>query len=121
METIIKRNRLTTLLALMAVFLMINCSGAPLPPDKTNYAGMWESAVMTIAITADGRVDYKRWDGGSNRSISAPIRSYQGDDFEVGVPFFSTVFKVNKTPYIAEGTGKWRMVIDGVELVKKEF
>lgn len=106
---------------LCALFLLSNCSGVPLPPEKSNYAGVWESAVMTLIITADGRIEYKRWDGGNNRSISGPIKSYQGDDFEVGIPFISTVFKVEKTPYLAEGTGKWRMVVDGVELVKKEF
>lgn len=121
MKTQMKHNAITIMFALMAMVLMINCSGAPLPSDKTNYAGVWESEVMHLAITADGRVEYKRIDGGGTRSVSGPIRSYQGDDFEVGIPFISTVFKVNKTPYIAEGTGKWRMVVDGVELVKKEF
>ena len=109
------------IILICALFLFTQCSGTPLPPDKKNYAGLWESSVMTLSITPDGRVDYKRWDGGSKRSLSGPIKSYQGDDFEVAIPFISTVFKVNKTPYIAEDTGKWRMVVDEVELVKKEF
>lgn len=103
----------------LTLFCLIQCSGTPVPDDKKDYAGRWESNVMALTITPDGRVEYKRVDGGGSRSVSGPIKSWQGDDFEVGILFFSTVFKVEKKPY--QRDGKMRMVVDGVELTKITF
>ncbi len=94
----------------------VQCSGTPLPPDRANYEGRWQSTEMKLTITKDGRVDYKRMSGGTSTSVNGPIKEFIGDDFVVGVLFITTTFKVNKKPY--QQDGRWKMVVDGVELTK---
>ena len=104
---------------LLVVFAIAGCSSVPLPADMADYAGKWQSADMTITITKDGYVDYKRVGQGSSRSGSGPIKEYMGDGFVVGVMFIKTKFKVEKRPYLSQG--KTKMVVDGVELTKATF
>ena len=95
---------------------LLACCGKPVPQEKTAYVGEWQAKNMYLNITADGQVNYKRKDGNTSTSINAPIKEFHGDDFDVGVGPMSTSFKVSKAPY--QDNGQWRMVVDGVELVR---
>lgn len=71
---------------------------------------------MYLLITQDGSVRYKRIQGGATTSVDGPLKGFKGNDFEVGIGPLSTTFVVTKPPH--EDDGKWKMVVDGVELVR---
>ncbi|MBS0194986.1 MAG: hypothetical protein JSR34_12180 [Proteobacteria bacterium] len=105
------------LLASLLTLALVAC-GIAVPPEKSAYVGTWESSNMLLKIDADGKVNYKRRDGNSTTSIDAPIKSFQGDDFVVGVGPLTTTFKVTAKPH-QEGSA-WKMTVDGVELTKTQ-
>jgi len=103
-------------MAALSLVLWLAACGEPVPQEHRAYVGYWSSTQMSLLITADGRVAYKRISGSTSRSIQAPIKSYETDGFTVGIGPFDTRFKVSKPPY--KDGGKWKMVVDGVELVR---
>ncbi|ROZ62428.1 hypothetical protein [Ramlibacter sp. WS9] len=103
------------LFAAVLALLAAGC-GKPVPPDKAAYVGEWQQPAMYLLITADGSVSYKRLKGGATTSVDAPLKKFDGDNFEAGVGPMSTVFVVSKPPYQVDG--KWKMVVDGVELTR---
>lgn len=113
-------NRRGVLLAALAVcvtgIVASGCSGIPVPADKKEYVGEWRGVGTTLTITPDGGVDWKRVSGSGSRSVTAPIQSFSGADFTVGVWIFTTTFKVQRPPY--QQGGRWKMVIDGVEVTR---
>lgn len=72
---------------------------------------------MAILITGDGSVAYRRLEGGVKKSIDAPLKEFQGDNFVVGVGPMTTTFVVSASPH--EEDGKWKMTVDGVELTRQ--
>lgn len=109
--SVLSRLLLGTLLA-----IALAACGKPVPPDKANYVGEWQDANMYLRITRDGKVQYKRAQGGSTASIDAPLKTFHGNNFEVGIGPMSTVFTVTEPPH--EVFGKWKMTVDGVELTR---
>lgn len=107
---------LKTLLCTAAVTLLAAC-GQPVPADKAAYVGEWKGPSVSLVIEQSGRVDYKNTASGMSKSIDAPIKAFNGNDFEVGVGPMSTVFKVSAPPH--EVDGKWKMTVDGVELTRE--
>jgi len=102
---------------LLTLTLLSGC-GVPVPEDKSDYIGEWQSKEMYLLILADGSVDYKRLKNGGTVTITGPLQEFQGDNFIVGVSFMKTTFEVSKVPY--QENGVWKMVVDGVELTKME-
>ncbi len=96
-------------------FFLLGC-GKPVPQEKAAYIGEWQSHAMYLNITQDGQVNYKRKDGNASTEINAPIKEFHGNDFDVGVGPMSTTFTVSKPPY--QDGAQWKMVVDGVELVR---
>ncbi len=94
------------IIAGMAALLFIGC-GNELPDDKANYAGEWRTRGRLLRISPEGRVHYYK---GSSK-LKAPLQKWKGDDFQVGLLFMNTTFKVSKPPYQDGGT--WKMVVDG--------
>jgi hypothetical protein len=105
----------TAALALAAT-LLAGC-GQPVPPDKASYVGHWRAERMTLRISADGRVDYRRVNGASSTKISAPIQGFEGPHFDVGVGPLTTRFTVSSPP-ADDGEGTLRMTVDGVPLTR---
>lgn len=103
------------LLPVGLVFLLSACSH-PLPPDRRQYEGEWHNPVMDVVIRPDGSVSYTRRHENHTTSINAPLKEFDGNDFVVGVAFFTTRFHVTTPPYVVNG--QWRMVVDGQELVR---
>ena len=95
--------------------LLVGC-GQPLPPDKADYAGSWQGSGVMLQIAADGRVEYQRVEGSQTRSVSGPIKEFQGDSFSVGIGALSTLFEVSSKP--SESQGTWRMTVDGIQLTR---
>ena len=106
------------LAAPLALALVLGACGQPVPADKADYVGRWQSADphMTLLILQDGRVEYLRKEGSKSTSIKAPLQGFFGNDFEVGVGPMKTRFTVSAPPH-ADGAG-WKMTVDGVELTK---
>ncbi|MFC3903709.1 hypothetical protein SAMN05421749_1073 [Acinetobacter marinus] len=99
------------------VFSLLVACAKPLPQDKLNYVGEWHGLAMSLRITQDGSVAYYRQQGGADKSIKGPLKSFDGDNFVVGIGPVATTFVVSKPPY--QEDGRWKMVVDGVELTKR--
>jgi len=95
--------------------LLISCSN-PIPPDKATYVGQWQAPTMSLLITQDGSVRYKRVQGNQTTKINAPLKQFAGRDFIVGVGPFKTTFVVSRPP--TQDGSSWKMVVDGVELTR---
>ncbi|HEX5127820.1 MAG TPA: hypothetical protein VFW00_13830 [Rhodocyclaceae bacterium] len=108
--------KLTKLLVVLALLSSLVGCGKPVPPEKSSYVGEWQEKTMYLLITQDGSVRYKRLKGGATTSVEAPLKGFNGNNFEVGIGPMTTTFVVSKPPY-QEGD-KWKMVVDDVELVK---
>ncbi len=106
----------TIIIVIICIMLFFNCSSKPVPEDKRSYIGKWSGREMYLEITHSGRVSYNRKVNGINKSVNAPIQKFEGDDFIVGVWFIKTKFNVNKPPYKKKNV--WKMVVDGVELIR---
>ena len=106
-------------LALTAFLLAAALSGCgkPLPADKADYAGEWQRPEMYLLITQDGSVRYKRIKGGATTSVEGPLKSFDGDNFTVGVGPMTTTFEVSSRPH-QTADGEWRMTVDGLELTR---
>jgi len=111
-------NARVQLFALLAAAFLLTACGKAVPPDRSAYVGEWKAQTMALLVTQDGSVAYKRIKGGVTTSINAPLRRFEGDNFVVGLPIISTTFEVSKPPY--QDAGRWKMVVDGVELTKVE-
>lgn len=106
-------------LSVQVLILCFLCAcSKPLPDDKQTYVGEWQDDHKTtlLIIHASGDINYERKVGVATTTINAPIKEFNGNDFIVGVWFFTTDFKVTEPP--EKRQGKWRMVVDGVELIK---
>lgn len=90
--------------------LLASCT-QPLPADRANYAGDWRGDGVSLLITPEGQVVYHRREDGSTVSIDAPLKGFDGDDFEVGVGPMVTRFDVGQPPKQADG--EWTMEVDG--------
>ncbi|HUP96851.1 MAG TPA: hypothetical protein VM073_02855 [Usitatibacter sp.] len=100
---------------LLAAALLSACA-EPIPPEKIGYAGEWRAPNVSLIITPEGQVHYRREEGNTKVSIDLPIQRFEGDDFLVGVGPFTTKFVVSKPPFLVEG--QYRMVVDGRELTR---
>ena len=87
--------------------------GISLPADKSDYAGQWRANGYDLFIQADGKVHYDKHSGGVRTSVDLPIQEFAGDDFVVGVLFWSTTFHVSAAPH--HDDSGWHMTSDGVE------
>jgi hypothetical protein len=106
------------LICLSAVLLILAACAQPVPPEKAAYVGLWKAQTMSLLITQDGSVVYKRIKGGVTTSINAPLQSFHGNDFDVGLGSMKTTFVVSVPPHQVKG--KWKMTVDGVRLTKME-
>lgn len=105
-------------LFLLALLVSLVGCGKQVPPEKSTYVGEWQAKTMYLLITQDGSVRYKRLKGGASTSVEAPLKGFNGDNFEVGIGPMATTFVVSKPPY--QDGGQWKMVVDEMELVKTE-
>lgn len=104
-------------LAIMLTAMLAAC-GQPVPEGKRAYVGSWVSATTSLHIDASGRVVYKHQPAPNvSKSLDAPIKAFEGDDFVVGVGPLKTTFVVTVPPH-QEG-GVWKMTVDGQELVRR--
>jgi hypothetical protein len=109
--------RFTILLIVVGfICLLSGCNSIPIPEEKRTYVGTWEGVGFHLTISGDGGVNYRRVNGNITKTVSGPVKSFNGDDFVVGVLFITTTFKVQHPPYL-DGN-EWLMVVDGVELKK---
>jgi len=110
-------HRFTILLIIVGfIGLVSGCNSIPIPEEKRTYVGTWEGVGFHLTITDDGGVNYRRVNGNLTKTVTGPVKSFEGDDFVVGVLFLTTTFKVQHPPYMENN--QWLMVVDGVELKK---
>lgn len=105
-------------LAALVLAVLLAACGHPVPADRAEYVGDWRAKDMRLRITQDGHVEYERRRGSSSTSVNAPLQGFEGDNFSAGVGFLRTTFVVTKPPY--RDGGRWKMVVDGVEVTRVE-
>lgn len=105
------------LFLLFIILLTLTACGKPVPVYKSAYVGEWQAPQMYLLITPEGRVVYKHYQDGGTVTVKGSLRGFKGDDFTVGSGFSTTTFLVTTPPYLSEDA-TWRMVVDGVELVR---
>lgn len=105
-------------LAILLSTLLLNGCAQPLPADRADYAGDWRGNGVSLLITPDGNVVYHREEDGSTVSIDAPLKGFDGDDFEVGIGPLVTRFDVGQPP--TEADGEWTMEVDGRMLRRED-
>ena len=116
LPAVLRRGRLA-LLALLFTLVLAAC-GKPVPADKQAYVGTWESTTTSLLIDASGRVIYKHQPSPSvSKSLDAPIKAYEGNDFIAGVGPLTTRFVVSVPPHHVDGS--WKMTVDGQELTRR--
>jgi hypothetical protein len=108
--------KLPKLFLVFPLILTVAGCGKPVPKEKLAYVGEWQEKTMYLLITQDGSVKYKRLKNGASTSIDGPLKAFDGDNFDVGVGPMATTFVVSKAPY--QDGDKWKMVVDGRELIK---
>lgn len=108
-------HRIRFVFPLLLASLLAAC-GIEVPPAKSAYIGYWEADGMSLLITQDGSISYKRMKKGVSTKIDAPLKAFNGDDFDVGVGPMITTFKVSSPPH--EVAGSMQMTVDGVELTR---
>jgi len=106
------------IISILLFILLISGCSEPLPLDKLDYQGDWQHANVRLVITKDGKVSYRKVIGGTTTTIDAPIKSFIGDNIEVGVGWFTTVFEVSEPPQQIDGL--WLMTVDGYRLTKNQ-
>lgn len=104
-------------LGLCILLLAVACA-KPLPPNRVSYVGRWEAPNMLLQISDDSQLHYEKQNGNASTKIDMPIREFNGNDFTVGFGPIATTFVVSQPP--EQKDGKWRMVVDGVELTKMQ-
>ncbi|KAF1025748.1 hypothetical protein [Acinetobacter sp.] len=99
--------------------ILLTACGKPLPVDKQNYSGTWQSedGRVNLMITSEGRVEYSNKQPNSSSSVSAPISKFEGNNFSAGIGPLSTEFKVSQAPQ-QTAEGSWTMTVDGHVLNK---
>lgn len=115
-EVLQKLMRQVKLLVPILLMIMLAACGIEVPQTKSDYVGHWEAEGMTLRISRDGRVLYKRFRKGASTRIDAPLKAFHGDDFEIGIGPMTTTFRVSSPP--REIDGIWKMTVDGVELTR---
>ncbi len=91
------------------------CEGTPVPEERQDIVGKWEGAAVTLNVTAEGHCHYVKI-GAGKKEINAPVQRWGDDGFDVGLGGVTTTFEVSQWPH--EDGGKWKMTVDGAELVR---
>jgi hypothetical protein len=89
----------------------------PVPAEKAAYVGEWTGKEMRLNIAKNGQIDYKRTSPNKKIDMSIELLRFSGNNFDAGYGIVSTTFVVTTPPH-QEG-GKWKMVVDGVELTRR--
>lgn len=90
----------------------------PVPADKMAYVGTWQGKDMRLALSKDGKIQYKRDQEKKKVDLSIDLLGFNGNNFDAGWGFVRSTFVVSKPPHREDG--KWKMTVDGVELTRED-
>jgi hypothetical protein len=90
----------------------------PVPANKSTYVGDWRGDKTRLQIHQNGQVEYNIDRPGKKVNVNIELISFNGDSFDAGWGIVRSTFVVSKPPY--RDHGKWKMVVDGVELTRTE-
>jgi hypothetical protein len=112
---------LRALAASFAVLLVLGCAGLleqvePAPPPSPAWVGAWEGPGMSVHIEPSGLVTIEQR-GSSTTRVAAPAIRWDDDALVIGAFGLETTYRVDEPPY--EHDGEWRMVLEGVPLVRE--
>jgi len=111
---------------ILSLGLALGCGGLkqamesmqPVPVDATHmgYVGTWVGGPVTLIISADGMLDYKRKNGATSTTLSAPIQQWGEGSLVAGVGPMTRTFIISETPH--QDGGVWKMTVDGQPLTR---
>jgi hypothetical protein len=104
--------------AMLVALAWLGACAKPVPPEHSAMVGEWEGEGMQLAISADGRLAYRRNKASGNVSIDAPIQEIGPNRFTAGLGPMSTEFKIDSAPRLENGA--WTMTVDGVVLHRRD-
>lgn len=104
--------------AIINLVILSGC-GESLGEDKLDYVGVWKGGNELIEINEDGSVSYAKVRPNHTETVEGPIKEFTDEGFVVGYLFLTKKFKVDKPPY--QENGKWKMVLNGIEMTKTNF
>jgi hypothetical protein len=101
------------------IFLMIcSCSPDPIPQDQMVYVGVWQGSNIFLEIDANGNASYaKLRDGAVIETVDSPVKKIGDGKIVIGYLFITKTLELTKPPF--EEDGNWKMIIDGVTLIKQ--
>jgi hypothetical protein len=103
---------------LVAAVLLAAACATPVPVEREAFIGAWDGPGLLLVITPEGWMYYRRVKPRSSSTYRGPVKDLT-DDAIVGSAFFFRVrLPVDTVPYY-DGS-RWRMVLDGVALVKSD-
>ncbi|MDX8400680.1 MAG: hypothetical protein R8K20_10605 [Gallionellaceae bacterium] len=106
------------IIAIAAICLILSACSKPVPNEKSDYVGEWQSKEMYLLILQDGTVSYKRLKNGGSTSVNGPLKEFVGNNFVVGFSFLTTTFDVSEKP--TKINNAWEMTVDGIRLTKTD-
>lgn len=104
---------------LAACVLLAGCE-RPVPEAHRDYVGHWRGDSMLLVISEGGHGDYERVRDRERVSIEGPVHGFDDDGFRIGIGPLGADFEVQSPPTLGED-GRWRMTVDGVELMRVDI
>lgn len=107
----------------LTLVIALGCAGLDLadqlvatPPPDGSYAGDWRGTGMHLVVTPEGWIRVET-QGDLSTQFEGPAKSWEGDVIQIGAFGFTTAYRIDEVPY--EADGEWRMVVDGIVLVRE--
>jgi hypothetical protein len=107
---------MSKMLVLLSFVVVLAACARPIPPERAAYVGNWTAANVTLSISQDGHLNYRKVDGNVTTKINAPLLEFAGNDFTAGLGPIKTTFVVANAPH--KDGAVWKMTVDGVELTR---
>ncbi|WP_154650778.1 hypothetical protein [Acinetobacter gerneri] len=112
-----------------ACFIVACSKTSPLLENNKDFIGVWKNETGTISIEKNGDARYSSHEKLENMTkdsdekvsesseIKAQITEFDSSHFRIGSGGFGKSFVINKAPY--QDNGKWKVVLNDEEYVKK--
>lgn len=98
--------------------LLVSCTtGQGIPNNKKEFIWEWRSDTITLIITEEWKLNYKKDSNNSSTSFSWPIQEFTNEYIKAGIWFFSKEFTVDDFPHI-NAEWKTQVMINGETLFK---
>lgn len=82
--------------------------------DQKKYIWNWKWDWITLIISDNAYIDYKKQKNSVSTSISGPITEFNDNNFKASILFINSTFNIDKKPF--QEWNLWKMTVDWNEL-----